>query len=452
MLKTESQNSTALQKIGTLLNRIESHTENSVRRKLFIICFVTFVASFDFTIFVFLSDSLSITFFAESGDEFSQQLKLVSLVAIGFIARPFGALLFGRYADIKGRKPVLHIGLFLLFLTSIVAACLPTYSQVGVTASVLLVIVRLIQGAAFANQLGLGWVYVAESLPRSRLATCIGMVCGSSALGVIFCALMITYLNFVFSDAQLVAFAWRIPFVISGLMAFIGYLLVHKLSETTLFMKHKSDSIEPIELSSFTYDLKRFNAYFLTFFLTLIYSSSMILLLLLLPKFINSQVSIDEFTLRILSAFGMIGLALGMLFYGWLADKINLGRVLMVGSILLCLNAVLLYYYLSHGHGTYLVPIFTMVGFSNGIISLCPMIFLQLFPTQKRLMCTNVIFNVITVFTGVILPFSLLYITEIISFAPAMYLIFIGVCAFFMGFYVYQTPQLVKYQQLSASE
>ena len=93
-----------------------------------------------------------------------------------------------------------------------------------------------------------------------------------------------------------------------------------------------------------------------------------------------------------------------------------------------------------------------MVGFSNGIISLCPMIFLQLFPTQKRLMCTNVIFNVITVFTGVILPFSLLYTTEIISFAPAMYLIFIGVCAFFMGFYVYQTPQLVKYQQLSASE
>ena len=110
-----------------LLNRIESHTENSVRSKLFIICFVTFVASFDFTIFVFLSDSLSITFFAESGDEFSQQLKLVSLVAIGFIARPFGALLLGRYADIKGRKPVLHIGLFLLFLTSIVASGLPSF-------------------------------------------------------------------------------------------------------------------------------------------------------------------------------------------------------------------------------------------------------------------------------------------------------------------------------------
>lgn len=422
--------------------------DNRVGIPLLIICFVTFVASFDFTIFVFLADSLTLTFFAPvNQDDFSQNLKLISLFAVGFIARPLGALLLGNYGDTKGRKPVLRIGLSMLFLTSLIAACLPSYAQVGGIASVLLVVVRLIQGAAFANQLGLGWVYVSESLPRKNLSTYIGMVCTSSALGVIFCGLLIACLKAWFSPEQLTSFAWRLPFLISGLMGLIGYILVRHLEETKLFLKQVKRTTRNLEFTGFNYDLNRINALFLTTFLTLIYSSSMVLLILLLPKLIDNQVSITESALTVLSISGLVGLALGMLFYGWLADKLDLGRVLMVGSVLLCLQAFILYYYLSQGNGHYLLPIYTFLGFSNGIISLCPMVFLQLFPTKTRLMSINFIFNVITVFTGVLLPFWLFYITEIISFAPAMYLIFMSICVFFIGFYVHQTPQLLQYRK-----
>lgn len=422
--------------------------DKKVGTPLFIICFVTFVASFDFSIFVFLADTLSLTFFSSSNnDQFSQQLKLISLFAVGFISRPIGALLFGKYGDKKGRKPVLRVSLSLLFSTSLIAALLPSYAQIGVVASVLLILVRLFQGAAFANQLGLSWVYISESLPRKHLSTYISMVCTSSALGVIGCGLMTAYLEAVFIPQQLTSFAWRIPFFISGLLGLAGYILVRHLDETKLFLKQVSRSTRNIEISSFSYNLNRLNALFLTTFLTLIYSSSMVLLILLLPKLINNQVSIDTSTLSILSTLGLVGLALGMLFYGWLADKLDLGRVFMIGSILLCIKTIILYYYLSHGIGTFLLPIYTFVGFGNGLISLCPMIFLQLFPTKIRLMSINFIFNVITVFTGVLLPFSLFYISDIISFAPAMYLLFMGVCAFFIGFYVHQTPQLLQYRK-----
>lgn len=432
-------------KIGSSFKHNEGHSDSSVASKLFIICFVTFVASFDFGIFVFLSDNLSLTFFADFNDGISPQLKLVSLFALGFIARPIGALVLGRYADIKGRKPALHIGMALIFSTSIAAACLPTYAQAGVTASILVIIIRLLQGAAFANQVGLSWVYVAESLPTRKSGFFLSLICANFAIGAITSAIFVSLLNHLFSEDQIIAFAWRIPFVCSGLMGLIGWLLVRRLNETPLFLAEMAYPEWKPALTNFSHALGRFNSLLLTAFLSLIYASSMVMFLMQLPELLDRQVSIGNSTLHSIKIIGMISLAIGMLFYGWLADRLDLGRALMLGAIIMGINILVLYYYLSHGNGTYLLPIYVIVGLSNGFISLCPMVFLQLFPTRCRLTSINVTFNLITVFTGVILPFWLLYIIEVVSFAPAMYMMFIAVCAFFIGFYVYQTPHLHTY-------
>lgn len=416
------------------------------RKTLLIICFVTFVACFDFTFFVFLSESLSLTFFEQSANEFSQQVKLAFLVAVGFIARPIGGLLMGRYGDIKGRKPALNTGLALLIATSLTLACLPTFAQVGVLASILLGCVRLIQGAAFANQLGLSWVYIVESLPRKKLSIYISIVSASFVFGGVACALLSAWLKYVFTPEQLIEYAWRLPFLLSALLSMVGYHFVRKLDESGMFTADKMTDDEVSELSNFSHSLNRFNAIFFTAFLSLVYASSMIMSLLLLPELINNEVSMNSSTLNIISVSGAAFMAIGMLFYGWLAHKLDVGRALMFGSIFLCIQTFILYYYLNSGSGMYLIPIYAMVGFSYGLVSLCPMIFLQLFPTRNRLTAINLIFNTMTVFTGVVLPFSVLYITELLSFAPALYMMFIGICAFFMGFYVYQTPQLLAYQ------
>ena len=135
-------------------------------KQLMIICFSNAVAYFDFLIYLFMADIISATFFPINDDPILAKLQALSLFIAGYLTRPIGAFLFGRYADVKGRRPALLISALLIAMTALITACLPTYAQVGIWAPILFFIARLFQGIAFGAHTPLGWVYIAEYVDK----------------------------------------------------------------------------------------------------------------------------------------------------------------------------------------------------------------------------------------------------------------------------------------------
>ena len=464
----------------------QSNSKSLVNHRiLFTICLATAVATFDFMIYAFMSDTLGKAFFPEGVNDYLGKVKTIAFLAVGFIAPLIGGFWFGRYGDKQGRLPVLRLAMSLFLITTLSAALMPTYASIGLFASVSLVIIRLVQGAAFAILAVLGLVFVAESLPRHKLAFNVSLVVTSFIPGILVASLLTELIIQMLSEQQLLTYGWRLTFLVSAILSGITFLFISKLDETPLFLKYstRSDDLSqdtvkdkdtdkdklppPISAVNATSHLPMSlntsnhtssippspksnlsGAIVINGFLEFISSSVILMICLLLPELLAMRFVIDEEVLGIANMCGMIGLMIGIVCYGWLADKITAARTLILGSVILSFLALTLFSYLSHDNAAHIIIGYSLLGLGSGVIAMCPLIFIQLYSTSMRLTMTGVIYNIVTVLTGVIVPFALYYATDIIAWTPALFIIFICGCAFMIGNLINSSPNMNKLEPM----
>lgn len=429
------------------ISRPQTLSSNKI---LITLCLATFCAFFDWTIYIFLSDSLTKTFFPQTGSSLATQLQFVGLFASGFLARPFGAWLIGHIGNKRGRKPALQLTMSIFLGTTLLVPFLPSYHQIGVLAPLLLVAIRLAQGFAFGGQSMMGWIYGIESLPRRNLAFSIGCITASFAFAAMACGTLNIILASLLTKGQFISYGWRIAFVISALFSTLAFVYVRKLPETKLFLTCMTSSKRSAEkeLSQNNIRPNNFNAYLITMFMTLMATSVMITISLLFPKLLLLRFGIDVSLLKIANIVGMLSMAVGMVFYGWLADKFKVSLTLMIGSAILAVQTYLFYIYLSRSSGEYILYVYGILGLTSGVITLCPFIFVRLFKTYNRLPAVSMTYNLTTILTGVALPYSLFYLTDFIAYAPALYIVFICICALILGFFINQSPELYELESV----
>lgn len=446
---------------------------------LLTICLASTVASFDFMIYVFMSDTLGKVFFPVGVNDYLDKVQMIAFLAVGFIAPLIGGFWFGRYGDKQGRLPVLRLAMSLFLITTLSAALMPTYASIGLLASVSLVIIRLVQGAAFAILAVLGFVFVAESLPRHKLAFNVSLVVASFIPGILIASLLTELIIHILSEQQLLTYGWRLTFLVSAILSGITFLFIKRLDETPLFLEYAAHSNDlpqdtfkdksaatttasnapsnsptyanvsnqksPIH-TSIKSNLK--GAIVINAFLEFISSSLILMVCLLLPELLAMRFVVDEEVLGIANMCGMVGLIVGIVFYGWLADKINAARTLMLGSVILSFLALTLFSYLSHDNAAHIIIVYSLLGLGSGVLAMCPLIFIQLYSTSMRLTMTGIIFNIVTVLTGAIVPFGLYYATNIIALTPELFIIFICGCAFIIGNLLNSSPDMNKLEPM----
>ena len=158
--------------------------------------------------------------FFPNSDPVAQQLSAAAVFAAGFVARPFGGLLFGHIADRRGRRNMLMWSVLLMCLGSLLIAVTPTYATIGVWAPAVLVIARIVQGISQGGEYGTSATYLAEVAHPERRGFYSG-VWYMTLIGGQLCAiaLLLVLQKIFLTPAQLRAWGWRIPFVIGALLA-----------------------------------------------------------------------------------------------------------------------------------------------------------------------------------------------------------------------------------------
>src|SRR5262252_8460561 len=154
--------------------------------------------------------------------------------AVGFFARPLGAAIFGHFGDRVGRKAILVVTLMIMGLGTFLIGLLPTYSQIGIAAPILLVVLRLVQGIGIGGEWGGAVLMVIENAPARNRGLLGSMVQMGWPVGNLAAIGMFAMLSQV-PESDFLGWAWRIPFLVSIVLVAIGLYIRLQLEETPVF-------------------------------------------------------------------------------------------------------------------------------------------------------------------------------------------------------------------------
>ncbi|MCT9073550.1 MFS transporter [Cupriavidus gilardii] len=163
-----------------------------------------------------------------STDPMVGTLLAYATFAAGFIARPLGGIIFGHFGDTLGRKRMLVLTLMIMGVATTAIGLIPTYEQIGVWAPVLLLICRIAQGIGLGGEWGGAVLMTFETAPPRRRGFFASLPQTGMSLGLVLASGVIAALSFGLSDADFLAWGWRIAFLFSAVMVLIGsYMRTH---------------------------------------------------------------------------------------------------------------------------------------------------------------------------------------------------------------------------------
>ena len=173
-------------------------------------------------------------FFGEIPETTALILSLLTFAA-GFIARPIGGIIFGHFGDIVGRKKTLIAALMLMGISSTLIGLLPTYAMIGVTAPILLTLLRFAQGLAIGGQWGGAMLLVTESAPSNQRGYFGAFAQAGAPIGVILANLALIITSALVSEEFFNTWGWRIPFLASAVLILISMYIQLNLEDTKAF-------------------------------------------------------------------------------------------------------------------------------------------------------------------------------------------------------------------------
>jgi MFS transporter, MHS family, alpha-ketoglutarate permease len=198
-------------------------------------CVGNLIEWYDFLVYSIFSIYFASSFFPQ-GDQTAQLLNVTAVAAVGYVARPLGSWLMGRYADRKGRRVTLAVSVSLMCFGSLLIAVTPTYATIGVAAPSLLVVARLLQGLSMGGEYGTSATYLSEMAPRERRGFFVGFLQVSVVSGQLAAlALLLLLQHAILRPGQMEAWGWRIPFLIGGVFALVALYLRRGIAETDAF-------------------------------------------------------------------------------------------------------------------------------------------------------------------------------------------------------------------------
>jgi MFS transporter, MHS family, shikimate and dehydroshikimate transport protein len=159
--------------------------------------------------------------------------------ALGFVARPLGGVVFGHYGDTIGRKTMLYLTLAMMGLATAVIGLLPTYAALGAWAAVLLVACRLVQGFGLGGEWGGAVLMAVEHAPEDRRGFYGSWPQLGAPLGLVLGTLVFSIFSATMSDADFLAWGWRLPFLFSIVLVIVGLWIRFTLAESPEFQKVK---------------------------------------------------------------------------------------------------------------------------------------------------------------------------------------------------------------------
>src|SRR3712207_5439225 len=181
-------------------------------------------------------------------DPLTGTLLAFATYALGFVARPVGGIVFGHYGDRIGRKRLLMLSLVLMGVATVLIGLLPTYAQIGIWAPAGLIALRLVQGFAVGGEWGGAVLMAAEHGDSARRGYWASWPQAGVAAGSLLSAGVLALMASIQSEADFLAWGWRLPFLLSALLVVVGWYIRNRVEESPMFEQALAEAEIPPKL------------------------------------------------------------------------------------------------------------------------------------------------------------------------------------------------------------
>ena len=338
----------------------------------------TMIEWYDFYIFGSLATVIAPLFYPPENQTFAY-IAYLATFAVGFVVRPFGALFFGRIGDLVGRKYAFLVTLLIMGGATAVIGILPTYSQIGIAAPIILLLIRIFQGLALGGEYGGAAVYVAEHVPDNRRGFYTSFIQITATLGLFLSLAVILIVQNTMSAEQFggktdAIGGWRIPFLISIFLVGISLYIRLRMKESPIFQQLKSSgmtSANPL-IEAFTH-WKNLKIVIISLFGAtagqgVVWYTGQFYALFYLESILNVNQTSAKYIVAIAL---LIGMPLFVVF-GALSDRVGRKWIIMAGCLLALLTYLPIYKAMQYVAGSNIVTATSQKNPATGAISLTP--------------------------------------------------------------------------------
>ncbi|MFY4775331.1 MFS transporter [Metabacillus sp. RGM 3146] len=367
---------------------------------------------YDWYVYSAFAVYFSAEFFPE-GDSTSQLLNTAAIFAVGFLMRPIGSLLLGRYADRYGRRAALTLSISIMAGGSLIIACTPGFETIGIMAPIILVIARLLQGISLGGEYGTSATYLSEMAISGRRGFYSSFQYVTLVAGQLVALGVQIILQQSLSDAEMSSWGWRIPFIIGALGALAVLWLRRTMDESDQFKKVAAEN--RASAGTFRALMKHPKAVMTVVGLTLGGTVAFYTYTTYLQKFMINTVGIPKGTVTWINFAALLVFIVLQPLAGMLSDRIGRRPLLIGFGILGTVLTVPLFFMMEktpNPVGAFLLMMAGLV-IVTGYTSINAIVKAELFPTEIRALGVGFPYGVTVAIFGGTAEFIALWLKSI---------------------------------------
>ncbi|GAA2180216.1 MFS transporter [Leucobacter tardus] len=409
---------------------------------------------FDWAVYAYMAATIAVIFFPES-DRTAGLLATFAVFAVSFLVRPIGAIIFGRLGDRLGRKQTLSIVILAMAVSTLVLGLLPGYATIGILAPILLIATRVVQGLAAGGEFGSAAAFLGEFSPAKRRGFGVSWLEFGSLLGFLLASFAVFLLNQAFTPEQITDGAWRIPFLITVPLGFIGLYIRRKIEDTPEFealQKLETVSHAPVK-EVFTRNRRQFIQ---TCGMEIFMNVTFYVVLVYLLTYQETTVGFDPSRAALLSTLAS---ALGLIIVplaGIASDRVGRKPVLYTAAIALTVLSIPLFLLMQMGTGwSAFVSTLGLALILAIILGTHAVTVVELFPTRTRQTGLSIAYAVTAALFAGTAPYLLTWLIDRTGdeLVPGYFLAVVGVIGIVTVVSIPETRgvRLIKEQDLETS-
>ncbi|WP_176110160.1 MFS transporter [Izhakiella australiensis] len=398
-------------------------TDNQFRKVVTSAAIGQFVEWYDFVIYAYSATVIANVFFP-GADPVAGLLAAFAAYAVGFLMRPVGGVVFGILGDRIGRRSVLALIILLMGAATVGVGLLPGYNDIGLMAPILLVVCRLVQGLSAAGESTGSNSFVAEHSPDGKRARYVAFTYSFSNVAPIFAAACVLCTINLLAPDEYESWGWRIPFLISGPLAFIGLYIRRMVDESPVYqatVSAKKVSSQPLR-DAFR---QHKTAMMFCFALSALSSLGFYTLSGYFASYLQNTVGLSANKALISNGISLLVAFIMMNIGGILADRYGRKPILITSIVLCTLLTIPAYMIAAQGTFWSAVAGQCLLAAVSGLFwGPLPITLLELFPTRTRFSASSVSLNLAYALFGGTAPYlgTWLVASSGSKIAPAVYM------------------------------
>ena len=356
-----------------------------------------FMEAYDFTLFSLVATILAQKFYPGENSGAGNLIATFGTMTAGFVVRPLGGFIFGPLGDRIGRKPVLVMTISLMAVCASATGVLPVYHTIGVWAPILLTVIRICQGLSSGGEYAGAMTFIAEHAPDHKRGMFAGFLPVGTLAGFVVGAALVTGLQTALPAADMLAWGWRIPFLLAAPLGLVAVYLRSRIEESPDYEKvHKAALPMSVRTQFRLTVVRQWKGLLICIGLELAISDTSYMVSGYVPTYLKKTAGVADTAALVMVLIVLAVLTIGVLLVAMLSDRVGVKPLLWTGCALLIAVSVPAFTLMRFG-GSYPTKFggVLLVGLPMLFLSsLEPAILPALFPTHVRYGAVSIGFNI----------------------------------------------------------